>query len=581
MIALETDNSTQNQSIPKHWDVAPPIPDYVNQELREFSPFMRQLLFNRGLTSAQAARAFIEGKSPYDTNPLLIKDMQKAVDILHSALENQAKIAIYGDYDADGVTSSALTFEFLSALGAQPRVYIPNRFDEGYGLNLDAIDQLASEGIQLVITVDCGVRSVKEVQRANELGMQTIITDHHLPSDPLPPAQAVINPRQDGDIYPEKHLAGVGLAYKLAQAYLQTYTQPDLSADRWLDLVAIGTIADLAPLIGENRELVKAGLNQIRRTERQGVFSLAQVAGINLDKINAGNIGFNIGPRLNAAGRIDSALSAFDLLVTKDIFTAGILAQKLEAQNTQRQNIMNEIQDAAIAMSYADEPDQPIIFAASPEFNEGVIGLAASRVTEAFYRPAIIGHQDETHTVASCRSINEFNITEALDQCAELLVRYGGHSAAAGLTVRNENLTELIARLRALAAETFKGLALTPELFIDREIQLDKLEGKHIPMILDDLHYLEPTGRNNPEAIFCSRKCQTRNVRTVGADGKHLKLRILSGNRDFDAIAFRHGHWLDKLPKYIDIAYTFELNEYMGQSSLQLNIKDIKPTQEG
>jgi len=334
-------------------------------------------------------------------------------------------------------------------------------------------------------------------------------------------------------------------------------------------------------LIGENRELVKAGLNQIRRTERQGLFSLAQVAGINLDKINAGNIGFNIGPRLNAAGRIDSALSAFDLLVTKDIFTAGILAQKLEAQNTQRQNIMNEIQDAAIAMSYADEPDQPIIFAASPEFNEGVIGLAASRVTEAFYRPAIIGHQDETHTVASCRSINEFNITEALDQCAELLVRYGGHSAAAGLTVRNENLTELIARLRALAAETFKGLALTPELFIDREIQLDKLEGKHIPMILDDLHYLEPTGRNNPEAIFCSRKCQTRNVRTVGADGKHLKLRILSGNRDFDAIAFRHGHWLDKLPKYIDIAYTFELNEYMGQSSLQLNIKDIKPTQEG
>ncbi len=566
--------------LPKRWKIAHRLPEHIDRELAEFSPLMRQLLYNRGFTKANSARAYISGSAPDVNDPIYLKDMPIAVERLHGALQQGENIAIYGDYDADGVTASALMYEFLKKCGADPRTYIPSRFDEGYGLNIGAIDQLASESIQLIITVDCGVRSIAEVQHAKDLGISMIITDHHQPGETLPPADAIINPKQTDDLYPDKMLAGVGLAYKLVQAYLQSYPIAGVNADQWLDLVAIGTIADLAPLIGENRTLVKAGLDLIQTQTRQGLFSLAQVAGLKIEKTNAGHIGFVLGPRINAAGRMDSALTAFELLVTQDYLQAGKLAQKLEVQNTQRQKMTREIQAQAIEMAYSKEPDALIFFAASPDFNEGVVGLAASRIVETFYRPAIIGNRDELQTTASCRSIPEFNITRALDQCADLLIRHGGHSAAAGFTVSNENVSALIDRLREIASEQLKDLNLIPELTIDREILLDNLHPKYIPDILEDLHQLEPTGRGNPGAIFVSRRCEVRQVRQVGTDGLHLKLRIGAGTHDFETIAFRQGYWLDNMPNRIDIAYTFEINEFRGRQSLQLNIKDIKPSPE-
>ncbi len=566
---------TAAQPSSKRWIISPLIPDSVKEALKDFSPLLRQLLYNRGITDPKSAHAFMEHRSADPTDPFLIKDMPKAVEILHTALQTSLPIAIYGDYDADGVTSSALLYEFFIKMGASPRVYIPNRFDEGYGLNLDAVQQLADEDIRLLITVDCGIRSVAEVALAKKLGMQVILSDHHLPGEILPPADAIINTRQPGDPYPYKHLAGVGLAFKLAQGYLARYPHPDVQAEDWLDLVAIGTVADLAPLTGENRSLAAAGIEKIQHTQRQGLFSLAGAAGIRLEKVNAGTIGFGIGPRLNAAGRLDTAMAAFELLTATDIFQAGVLAQQLDNQNTERKDVMHQIQTLAIESALKADPDIPIIFAASPEFNEGVVGLAASRITEALYKPAIIGHQDENCVVASCRSIPELDITQALDHCADLLVRHGGHSMAAGLTVTNDNLPLLLDRLNAYAREKLEGMELAPVLGIDREIALEKIRSEHVPGILEDVDQLEPTGRENPEAVFCSRNLRVVRARAVG-DGQHLKLTLRAGSSDYDAIAFRQGHWLENMPDMVDIAYTFEVNSYMGRQTLQLNIKDIK-----
>lgn len=567
--------------LPKRWQIAMPIPTHVDRELAEFSPIMRQLLYNRGIETALVARAFVEASSPYPTDPFYLKDMEKAVELLRQAIADGVQVAIYGDYDADGVTATALLYEFLNVVGSRPIPYIPNRFDEGYGLNMEAIDSLFAQGVGLVITVDCGVRSVKEIAHARELGMHMIVTDHHLPGDEPLAADAVINPKQAGDLYPEKNLAGVGLANKLAQAYLQRYPVEQVDADRWLDLVAIGTVADLALLSGENRMLVSRGLKQIRSSSRQGLFSMAQVCDLNLQKTNAGNIGFILGPRLNAAGRIDSAMAAFELLTTQDFMQAGQLAQKLEVQNEHRQAMTQEIQSQAVEMALGRDPAAPIIFAARPEFNEGVVGLAASRIVETFYRPAIIGHVDAHHTVASCRSIAEFNITHALDQCADLLLRYGGHSAAAGFSVSNDKWELLQERLLRIARNSFEGVELIPELQIDREILLDKLDAKYVPGILEDLALLEPTGRGNPDALFCSRNLKVRSARTVGADGAHLKMMLRAGNREYEAIAFRQGHWFKDMPGMVDIAYTFEVNEYMGNRKLQLRVRDLKPSPEG
>ena len=568
--------STRHTTPKKRWVIAPLIPNDVKHTLRDFPPFLRQLLFNRGITTAEVARAYLGNNSPTSTDPFLMLGMREAVAVIEEALQARENIIIYGDYDTDGVTASSLLFEFFSQLGHEPRVYIPNRFDEGYGLNLDAVELLAADGTQLLITVDCGIRSLQEVQRAKELGMRVIVTDHHQPGDQLPQADAVINPHQPADPYPYKELAGVGLAFKLAEAWLQTHPDPAIDLNQWLDLVAIGTVVDVAPLTGENRSLVKRGLALMHQPRRQGLFSLAQVSSINPAKFNAGHLGFAIGPRLNAAGRMESALDAFRLLTSQDVFEAGWLAQQLDSLNSSRKEITNQIFESVMLTIAEQDPDIPVLFSASPEYNAGVVGLAAGRLTEAYYKPAIIGSVEGGFIKASCRSIAEFDINHALDQCSDLLVRHGGHPLAAGLTVSVENAQAFHKRIIEIARESFKGIDLTPVLHIDYEIALEKLQPEHFPGILEAVEQLEPTGASNPSALFCSRNCRVVRANAVGK-GEHLKLVLRAGNNQLDAIAFRQGSLLENLPDFVDIAYTFEINEFNGRSTMQLNVRDIQP----
>lgn len=552
------------------WIVPAPLTPQADAALAAYVFPMRQVLFNRGIATKAAADTYLRADVSFNDDPLQIKDMESAVARIRRAIAGQEDIVIYGDYDVDGVTATALMVTILNALGGKARAYIPNRFDEGYGLNLDAIATLKEEGAGLVITVDCGIRSPDEAARAREIGLDLIITDHHEPAGALPEALAVINPKQEGDSYPEKYLAGVGIAYKIAQAL----TDDKALLASVLDLVALGTVADLAPLNGENRALVRGGLREMRRSQRQGLLSLAAVAEITLPKVNAMNIGFALGPRLNASGRLESALASFQLLTTRDIFEAGTLAQQLNIQNQQRQRLTRDIQARAEAIALAEEENPFFLFAVDKDFNPGVVGLAAARLTETYYRPSAVGQVGEETTRCSCRSIADFHITEALDTCADLLVRHGGHAAAAGFTIRNENLPILKERLKARAHEKLSGLDLRHTLLADAEVQLSDLTYD----LLKNLDYLEPTGYGNPGAVFVARNLRVSSFRAVGTDSKHLKLALTDSKITFDAIGFRLGEWAKNMPPRVDVMFTFETNEFNGQTRLQLNLKDLKPS---
>lgn len=560
----------------KRWQINPPLTPIADEALRAFHSILRQILFNRGYPTLTEAQNYLAAWLPFDTSPWQLTGIGPAIERLEYAIDHSEAVSIYGDYDVDGVTATALLVETLQALGANVHGYIPNRFDEGYGLNQDALESLAAQGVKVVVTVDCGIRSPSEVAHGRAVGLDLIITDHHQPSGELPPAYAIINPKQPGDMYPDKDLAGVGIAYKIAEALLEKRPSDRLIPEDLLDLVALGTVADLVPLTGENRSLVRKGLQRIRETQRQGLFSLANVAGLEIKRTTATNIGYILGPRLNAAGRLDTAEDALELLMTPDVSIAGNLAQQLNAQNRTRQELTRSMQEQAEAIISTKDPGALVLFAIDPWFNTGVVGLVASRLTDTFYRPAIVGQRSDETTRCSCRSIPEFHITQALDQCADLLVRHGGHAAAAGFTVRNDNFDELVTRMQTIASEQLAGHDLRPTLMADAEVPLSDLK----PQLLDYLELLQPTGYGNPEAVFVSRKLRIKNSRTVGADGQHLKLTVTDGNLTIDAIAFRLGHLQPGLPTHIDLLYTFEVNEYNGRKSLQLNVRDLKPSGE-
>ncbi len=560
----------------KRWVISSPITPAAAEALVRFPPILKQILFNRGLGNYEEASAFLRALPNFNTDPFQLIGMPAAVDRIHFAIDHNEQIAVYGDYDVDGVTATALLVDVLKGIGANVRHYIPNRFDEGYGLNTDALDSLQADGVKLVITVDCGIRSPNEALHARTIGLDLIISDHHHPDgENLPAALVVINPKQHGDPYPDKDLAGVGIAYKIAEALVQKANgrATNIQLIDLLDLVALGTVADLAPLVGENRSLVRKGLKQIRETKRQGLFSLANVSKMQIGKVTAGNIGFMLGPRLNASGRLESALASFELLTTTDVMRAGQLAQQLDMQNYQRQGLTRSTQEQAQQIAMSEDPEAFLLFAAHESFNPGIVGLAASRLTELFYRPAIVASKGAEETRGSCRSIPEFHITDALDLCRDLLVRHGGHAAAAGFTVRNENLPEFVARLKEIARDQLEGKDLRHVLSADMEIALSQLSFE----VLGHLEYLEPTGYGNPDAVFVSRDVKVKSFRAVGSEGKHLKVTFEDGGHTFDSIGFRMGELQRTLQPRVDVIYRIEANEYNGRKSLQLNLKDIKP----
>jgi single-stranded-DNA-specific exonuclease len=562
----------------KRWAIAKPITDEVDIALKEYDPIIRQILFNRGIATQLQAENFINAKLPPDTDPYNLLTMAEAVDRVLQGIENNESIAIYGDYDVDGVSATALLTQSLKLAGAQVESYIPDRFEEGYGLNPEAIKYLKDQGIQLVITVDCGIRALEEVDYANQLGLDMIITDHHRPGENIPEAVAVINPRQFNDPYPEKDLAGVGLAYKLVCALDKLNSHSNGKSvlpnpDNYLDFVALGTVADLAPLQGENRSLVRTGIIQMRNTNRPGLKALIGVSGQNRLRINSSSIGYILGPRLNAAGRLDNAKISLDLLLTESQFTAGLLAQKLENSNRERQRRMREQQQIAEQLMKKTDPDIPFIFVHGSEYDQGIIGLVASRLTEKYYKPSIVISQSEEISRGSCRSIPEFHITNALEECSDLLVRYGGHSAAAGFSIKNDQIQDLFYRMKVIAEKELDTSDLRETIQADIYLQLSDLNFE----LIEKLEHLQPTGRGNPPAQFASFAVRVLHSRTVGKEKQHLKLILSDGHITYDAIAFRQGYWQDVIPDFINIIYTFELNEYNGRSTLQLNIKDIKP----
>jgi single-stranded-DNA-specific exonuclease len=535
---------------------------------------MRQLLFNRGCNDASSAAEYLNATQPLG-DPFLLTDMEVAIERLLRAIDAGEPIVVYGDYDVDGVSATALMVQVLQKFTPRVARYIPNRFDEGYGVNGEAIQLLADSGAKLILTVDCGIRSPQEVILATRLGVDMIISDHHYPQGELPPALAVICPKREGDGYPDKDLAGVGLAYKIAQALFARRKAGDWSADDWLDFVALGTVADVVPLRGENRVLVRRGINLIRQGKRVGLQALIRVSGRDPQRINASDIGFMLGPRLNAAGRMESALQAYSLLMADSLDDSAMLAQKLDNQNSERQKVTKEMR-AMAEDHFGPEPESNILITFEETYNAGVMGLVAANLVEAYYRPAIVGVIDGDVIRASCRSIEEFHITQALDQCSSLLVRHGGHAMAAGFTLEKANTMEFLARIESVADKQLTGKQLRKTVKADLEMPIEMVKDVQ----LRDLEKLQPTGMENPDAVFISRNVEVKGARTIGAEKKHLKLTCQAGHYLLDAVAWRQADWLPLLPGKFDLLYNIEENNYMGSRSLQLNVRDMRPSKQ-
>jgi len=559
--------------IVKRWQIHPKILPTVDQALKLYDPILRQLLFNRGYATEESAELFLQAKQPTISSETQLTGLNESLKRICAAIEKKEKIIIYGDYDVDGVTATALLVEILQHIGADVQGYIPNRFEEGYGLNNDALLHIKSIGGKLVITVDCGIRSLPEAEYAKSIGLSMIITDHHHPHEELPIAEAIINPKQLADLYPDKDLAGVGLAYKLGcEIIKKTTNYSNLTSSFGLDLVALGTIADLAPLVGENRSLVRKGIQVINQTNRPGLQALINISGLKPGQINSTDVGYVIGPRLNAAGRLESALDSLNLLLTSDMTEAQSLAQKIDNQNRERQQLTRNQQKLAEELIQTQTTSASLLFAAHHDFNPGVIGLVASRLADYHYRPVIIVHQGEFFSRGSCRSIPEYHITDALDSCADLMEHHGGHAAAAGFTIRNERLPDLMDHLQTHAVNQLNGLELRPVLIADMELSLSELH----PSILNSINLLQPSGYANPPVCFVTRDLSIKRARSVGRDNSHLRLSLSNEWITYDAIAFGLGDLVDKLPDRIDILYQYEKNIFNGRESLQLNIKDIK-----
>jgi single-stranded-DNA-specific exonuclease len=573
----------------KRWLVAPPAPPEVLNNYRGINPVLAQVLYNRGFEDAQAAYRFLYVKEHTTGEPFQMKGMNKAVSRIRQAIKNGETIVVYGDFDADGVTSTTLLVQVLRSLGATVRPYIPHRVDEGYGLNSLALRKLAKAGVTLVITVDCGIRAVAEVTDGKQAGLDMIVTDHHSVGPDIEQlnevAYAVINPKQADCTYPEDMLAGVGVAFKLGEALLKAARangrsgQPTLMPEHLLDLVAIGTVADLMPLNHlENRVLVRQGLETLNRAQRPGILALLNVAGIQRGSVTASSIGFGLGPRINAAGRLDDAKVAYNLLSSPNMAEAQRWADKLQELNTKRQDLTRAAQ--AVIHEYLEDSqktDVPMIIASDPSFQPGIVGLVAGRVAEEFFRPAIVMEQGETESRGSCRSIPQFDITNALDQCADLLVRHGGHALAAGFTVLNENIDALKSKLLQIAENALQGQDLRPTLDIDAELDVHQLS----EALVGEFSLLEPTGHDNPQPVFMTRNVRVLEHRTVGKDSKHLKLRIArAGQPPLDAIGFGLGEWATQMPGRLDVAYHLEINEWNDRQYLQMNLQDVRAAED-
>lgn len=514
--------------------------------------------------------AFLRADESLSHDPFLLSDMDRAVTRLSRALLGDELVAVYGDFDADGITSTAMLVQAISSLGGRATHYIPHRLEEGHGLNLPALRALAEQGVSLVVTVDCGITGHEEVAQGRGLGLDFIITDHHVPSGPIPDAVAAVNPKLSGSRYPFSDLAGVGVALKLVQALFSTLNRGEAWVD-YLDLVALGTVADMVKLLGENRYLVKKGLEVVNRTENLGLQELIGIAGVAMGGIDSERISYTLAPRLNASGRLDHAVASYELLMASSRENARRLAAALEMRNAERQRLTAEIFEAA-RRELAGVADQlPLLIVSGQDYPPGVVGVVAGKLVDEFYRPAIVVSLDGETARGSARSVPGFNLVEALSQCKDLFDRYGGHEQAAGFTMPLAHLVELRSRLTAIAERELAEVDLCPSIDVDMEMPLSQLKGNTYELI----SRLAPFGEGNRPPTFLSRGVKVLGYRTVGNNGDHVKLKLRDGGVVWDAIAFDLGR--RDLTPYIDIVYSLEVETWGGRNALRLNIQDFCP----
>jgi single-stranded-DNA-specific exonuclease len=556
------------------------IADALSQTLG-VSVITAQILLGRGIDTGESALQFLTPTLATMPDPFLLKGMHQAVDRLLRARINRERVCIYGDYDVDGISGTALLVSFLRQVGLDCSYFIPNRFDDGYGLNEESLQQIIASGARVIMSVDCGITAVREAAYCQHAGIDLIILDHHSPKEHIPEAMAVVNPLQPGCSYPFKMLSGVGVAFNLLIALRSRLRQegafegerePDLRD--WLDLVALGTIADVVPLIGQNRTYAYFGLQKLEQDHRAGITALKKVAGI-AETVTCGQVGFRLAPRLNAAGRMESAVPGVDLLLSVSPEECPVIAEDLDAANAERQAVERGILEQAIALVEAGNryPDCRSIVLASAEWHQGVIGIVASRLAERYHRPTILIAIDEHgNAKGSGRSIPGFHLLEALTSCSEHLDRFGGHRYAAGVGLQAAGVEEFAAAFEAAATLMLKDSELIPLLDIDAEVTA----GEVTVGLVNELKRMEPFGAGNPEPTLVLRGVTVVERRVVG-DG-HLKLRLSACGQMFGAIAFRQAEC--DTDGVLDIAFIPELNIWKNSTTLQLRIKGIKHAEE-
>ena len=553
------------------WNVAEPEMGAVNALVSSgYSPLTSMILSSRGIQGPQEAKACLDCHAPMP-DPFLMTDMALAAGRVAFALDKGEKIAVFGDYDVDGITATCLLTDFLRKHGGNVVSYIPGRLEEGYGLNPIAIRQLSSEGVKLIITVDCGITAVSEAEMCHELGIDLVITDHHECKEILPRAVAVVDPHRPDGGYPHKNLSGVGVAFKLAAALCGS--QEEVLAE-YADMVCLGTVADVMLLQGENRVFVSRGLELLQHTKRPGIAALMAESGCAPESVSASSIGFMLAPRINAAGRMGKIELALELFLTEDHHRAAEVARALCELNRQRQAVESEIYDQAIAMLPAGQVPEAIVLA-DESWHQGVVGIVASRIAEEFCCPAFLICLDGEHGKASSRSHGGFNLFASLTSLSSLLESYGGHELAAGFTITRSNIPEFHRQISALAAQYYAGDVPRTTLDIDCAIQPELLTISGI----DSLNVLEPCGSGCPKPVLMMQNLTIERISIVGS-GRHMRLRLRRGRHSFNAIYFSATPESTSVctGDVVDIAFVPQINEFRGERSVQMNVLDIRPS---
>ena len=568
------------QMIRKRWHNKEPnkeIQGLLSRELR-ISPLISQILINRGIENIDRAHRFLYPGLSQLHSPFMMKDIKKALQRIIQAIHTKEKIIIYGDYDVDGITSVAVLLTFLNDLGADVSFYIPHRLSEGYGLNTNALERILRMGARLLITVDCGIKDIEEISLAQREGLDVIITDHHEIPDILPPAYAILNPKQKECGFPYKSLAGVGIAFNLIIALRTRLREmgfwkhkrvPNLK--EYLDLVALGTIADVVPLTDENRIIAKFGLEQLTYSTRPGIIALKEVSELRNTVITPWMVGFRLAPRLNAAGRLSRADEGVRLLTTKDMKEAEGIARALDMENTKRQQIEDRILKDAKEIIEKDEGSslKRTITLASSSWHPGIMGIVASRLVETYYKPTVMISLDNGMGKGSARSIEDFHLYEGIKGCAHLLKDFGGHKYAAGLTIDEKNIQAFQDLFEKIVKNTLSEDDFIPKISIDAQITIKELTED----LLEELEILSPFGPSNPEPVFCSSLLYVLNSSVVGND--HLKLKVSQDGCVCDAIGFHMGKDTVFPKQYINAAFSSQINDWQGTRTVQMKLKDI------